>query len=81
MFTKYERELTKPVASTLGKKTPFVECLLVHSTKGLAKGPTSAPFDECQSGTRQRGNLCGVPPRALGKGTGKGSIGALFAER
>jgi hypothetical protein len=38
--------LSSVVVPTLSKEAPFAECLLVH----LAKGPTGAPFAECQIG-------------------------------
>jgi hypothetical protein len=34
-------------ALALGKEATLVECLLVHSTKVLTKGPTGYLFVEC----------------------------------
>lgn len=36
--------LPSVVVPTLGNETPFAECHLVHSAKGLTKGPADAPF-------------------------------------
>jgi hypothetical protein len=62
------------MASTLGKEATLTECLLVHSTKVLTKGPlvTSLPSASLAD-TRQRGKLYRVSPNTLGKGI-------LFAE-
>jgi hypothetical protein len=44
---KFKAFLPSVVAPTLGKEGPFAEYLRVHSTKGLAKGLTGAPFADC----------------------------------
>jgi uncharacterized lipoprotein NlpE involved in copper resistance len=36
--------LPSAMTLVLGKKAPFAECLVVHSAKRQAKGPTGAPF-------------------------------------
>jgi hypothetical protein len=49
------------VQLTLGKAGAFVECLLIHSAKEIAKGPTWASLSRVGiEDTRQRGSLCRV---------------------
>jgi hypothetical protein len=38
--------LSSDVAEALGKEATFVECILMHSAKRLAMGPTGAPVAE-----------------------------------
>jgi hypothetical protein len=39
--------LPSVVALTLDKEANFAECLQMHSTKELTKGPAGDPFAEC----------------------------------
>jgi hypothetical protein len=42
----YKVSLLSVVVAALGKEATFAKCLLEHSTKGLAKGPSGTPFAE-----------------------------------
>jgi hypothetical protein len=49
------------VAGTLSTEATFVECLLIHSVKELAKGPHGAFLPSAGTeGTQQRVSLCRV---------------------
>jgi hypothetical protein len=56
--------LPSDVVLALDKEALFAECLLMHSAKGLSKGPTGAPFAECQAG-RHSVNRASLPSASL----------------